>query len=74
MLMLSVLLVLAATWSILIPIIVMPLAITFLANVEMRFAGFSRLNTLLCLAVLAGLGLGLGEIIDLLFLSSSHKY
>jgi hypothetical protein len=74
MLMLSVLLVLAATWSILIPIIVMPLAITFLANVEMRFAGFSRLNTLLCLAVLAGLGLGLGEIIDLLFLSSTHKY
>lgn len=74
MLLLCILLVLAATWSILVPIIVIPLAITLLANVEMRFAGFSRLNTLLFLTVIAALGLGFGEIIDLLFLSSSHSY
>lgn len=71
-LMLSVLLILAATWSILLPVIVLPLAATFLANVEMRFAGFSRLNTFLVLTVLAGFGLGFGEIIDLLFLSSKR--
>jgi hypothetical protein len=74
LLMLSILLVLAVTWSMLIPIITMPLVITFLANVEMRFAGFTRLNTLLFLTVLAALGLGLGETLDLLFLASSHKY
>ncbi len=74
MLLLCVLWALAATWSILVPIIVIPLALTFLANAEMRFAGFSRLNTLLFLTVIAGLGLGFGEIIDLLFLASSHRY
>jgi len=74
MLLMCILVALAAARSILIPIVVMPLAITFLANVEMRFAGFSRFNTFLFLAFVAALGLGFGEVIDLLFLASNHKY
>jgi hypothetical protein len=74
MLLVCVLVALAAARSILIPIIVIPLAITFLANVEMRFAGFSKFNTFLFLAIVASVGLGFGEIIDLLFLASNHKY
>jgi hypothetical protein len=70
MLMLSILLV-ATIGSTLIPIVVMPLPITFLANVEMRFAGFSKLNTILILAAIAGFGLALGEGIDIFFLSST---
>lgn len=70
LLMLYISLALATAWTILIPIIAIPLSVTFLANVEMRFAGFSKLNTFLLLAAIAGFGLGFGEIIDLLFLSS----
>ncbi len=69
-LMLCVSLALATAWTALIPIIALPLPVTFWANVEMRFAGFSRLNTFLLLAAIAGFGLGFGEIIDILFLSS----
>lgn len=68
---LCILLALATTWSTLIPIIVMPLPITFLANMEMRFACFSRTNTILVLAAIASFGLVLGEAIDLLFVSST---
>ena len=46
------------------------LLITYFSDIEMRFAGFSRINTLLTLTLLAGLGLGLGEVIDILFLPS----
>jgi hypothetical protein len=73
-LMLSILSALATTLSILVPIIAIALALTFLANVEMRFAGFSRMNIFLFLSVLAGLGLAFGELIDLLLLASSHRY
>lgn len=69
-LMLSILLV-ATIGSTLIPIVVMPIPITFLANVEMRFAGFSKLNTILILAAIALFGLALGEGIDIFFLSST---
>ena len=70
LLILSILLV-ATIGSTLIPIVVMPIPITFLANVEMRFAGFSKLNTILILAAIALFGLALGEGIDIFFLSST---
>ena len=62
--------VLAAIWSILFALIVIPLGTTFLAEVEMRFAGFSKLDTFLLLTVIAGLGLGLGELTDIVLLPS----
>lgn len=40
--------------------VVMLLAAEFLARVEMKYAGFSRNHTLCVLAIIAGLGLGLG--------------
>lgn len=43
---------------------------TYFSDIEMRFAGFSRPNTLWLLILLAGLGLGLGETIDIVFLPS----
>jgi len=61
---------LAATWSLLFTLIVMPLAATVLAEVEMRFAGFNKLDTLVVLTMLAGFGLGLGEIVDIKLLPS----
>jgi len=36
----------------------------------MRFAGFSQVDTFLFLMLLAGFGLGLGEMIDIMFLPS----
>ena len=66
-----ILLALATIGTTLIPIIVMPLPITFLANMEMRFACFSRTKTILVLAAIASFGLVLGEAIDLLFVSST---
>lgn len=61
---------LVATWSILLTLIVIPLVTTFLAKVEMRLAGFSQIDTFLFLTILAGFGLGLGEMIDLVLLPS----
>lgn len=61
---------LLAIWSPLLTLIVIPLVATFLAVVEMRFTGFSKSDTLLFLIVVAGVGLGLGEVIDIVFLPS----
>lgn len=61
---------LVTTWAILLTLIVIPLGTMFLAEVEMRFAGVSKQNTLLFLTVVAGLGLALGEIIDIVLLPS----
>ena len=61
---------LATTWSILLELILLPLGTVFLAEIEMCFAGFNRLNRFLMLTVLTGLGLGLGEMIDILFVPS----
>ncbi|KOP27459.1 hypothetical protein AMR41_05550 [Hapalosiphon sp. MRB220] len=52
--------------------IVTPLATTLLAEIELRFAGFSKRDALLFLTVLAALGLVVGETIDLVFLPSSR--
>ena len=69
-LILSISVALAVTQPILLPLIVMPLATTFLAELEMNFAGFSQINKFLTLTIIAGLGLGLGEIIDIVLLPS----
>ena len=69
-LILSTLVTLAVTWSMFLPLIVMPFVTTFLAEVEMRFAGFNKLNTFWFLIILAGFGLGLGELIDIVLLPS----
>lgn len=61
---------LAITCSILLTLIVMPLVTTFFAEVEMSFAGFSKRNTFLFLTVISGVGLGLGELIDIVLLPS----
>jgi glucan phosphoethanolaminetransferase (alkaline phosphatase superfamily) len=61
---------LAVTKPILLSLIVMPLFSTFLAELEMNFAGFSQTIKFLTLTIIAGLGLGLGEIIDIVILSS----
>ncbi len=66
----SILLALAATKTILLTLIVMPLFSTFLAELEMNFAGFSQTIKFLTLTIIAGLGLGLGEIIDIVFFPS----
>jgi hypothetical protein len=41
-----------------------------LAHLEMRFAGLNELYTFVVLTILAGLGLGMGEIIDIVFFPS----
>lgn len=66
----SILVALATTWSVLLSLVLLPLATLFLAEVELGFAGFGKLNTFLTVTILAGFSLGLGEIIDILFFPS----
>jgi hypothetical protein len=61
---------LVASWSLVFSLIVMPLATAMLADMELRFAGMSKSDRFLLIFVSAGLSLGFGEIIDLLFLPS----
>ena len=61
---------LALTRSLLLALIVVPIVITFLAELEMRFAGLSKFNAFLFLIIIAVLGLGLGEMVDIVFLPS----
>lgn len=63
---------LIATWSLLFRLFLIPVATTILADLEMRFAGFSRLDSFWVITLIAGLGLGVGEMIDILFLPSSR--
>ncbi|MDZ8051931.1 MAG: hypothetical protein RMX68_012270 [Aulosira sp. ZfuVER01] len=63
---------LVATWSLLFSLFLIPVATTFLADLEMRFAGFRKLDSFLVLTVLAVLGLVLGEMIDILILPSGR--
>jgi hypothetical protein len=69
-LIISITVALAVTEPILLPLIVMPLVTTFLAELEMNLVGFSKTNKFLILIIIATLGLGLGEIIDILLLPS----
>ncbi|AFZ26304.1 hypothetical protein Cylst_4205 [Cylindrospermum stagnale PCC 7417] len=63
---------LIATWSLLFRLFLIPVATTVLADLEMRFAGFSKLDSFCVLTVIAVLGLGVGEMIDILLLPSSR--
>ncbi|MBD6617338.1 hypothetical protein FNW02_16265 [Komarekiella sp. 'clone 1'] len=63
---------LVATWSLIFSLFLIPIATTLLADLEMRFAGFNKLDSFWILTVLAGLGLIMGEIIDILLLPSSR--
>ncbi len=61
---------LAVIWSILLPLILVPLVTTILTKIELRFVGLSKLDTFLVLTVIAGFGLGVGKMIDLVLLPS----
>jgi hypothetical protein len=61
---------LVAIWSILFSIFLIPLATTLLADLEMRFAGFSKSFSFWILTVVAGSGLVIGEIIDIMIFPS----
>ncbi len=60
------------TWSLLFSLFVIPLATTWLADLEMRFAGFNKVDSFWILTVLAVFGLTVGEIVDILLLPSSR--
>ncbi|MBD2169463.1 hypothetical protein H6G04_34455 [Calothrix membranacea FACHB-236] len=53
-------------------LIITPLATTVLAELEMRLTGLHRLNTLVILILIAGFGLVLGEMIDVLLVPSTR--
>ncbi|MBD2213526.1 hypothetical protein H6G64_00480 [Calothrix sp. FACHB-156] len=61
-----------ATWSLLFSLFLIPVATTLLADLELRFAGFSKVDAFLVLTILAVLGLVVGETIDILLLPSSR--
>ncbi|MGF1937908.1 MAG: hypothetical protein RM347_026585 [Nostoc sp. ChiQUE02] len=61
-----------ATWSILLRLFIVPLATTLLADLEMRFTGFNKLDSFWVITVIAVLGLVIGEVIDILLFPSSR--
>ncbi|WP_445627850.1 hypothetical protein [Nostoc sp. DSM 114167] len=69
---LSISIALVATWSILLRLFMIPLATTLLADLEMRFSGYNKLDSFWIITVLAVLGLVVGEIIDILLFPSSR--
>jgi hypothetical protein len=69
-LILVVLLYLIVSPSVLPSLILFPLLAGFLAEIDMRFIGWSQRRRLLLSTSIATLGLGLGEIVDLILLPS----
>nr|WP_322683066.1 hypothetical protein [Nostoc sp. DedQUE07]MDZ8128358.1 hypothetical protein [Nostoc sp. DedQUE07] len=69
---LSISIALVATWSILLRLFMIPLATTLLADLEMRFSGYNKLDSFWVITVLAVLGLIVGEVIDILLFPSSR--
>lgn len=61
-----------ATWSLLLRLFLIPLATTILADLEMRFSGFNKLDSFWILTVIAVLGLVIGELIDILLFPSNR--
>ncbi|TAF08295.1 MAG: hypothetical protein EAZ77_07280 [Nostocales cyanobacterium] len=61
---------LIAIWSILFTIFLIPLATTLLADLEMRFSGFNKTDSFWILTLVAGSGLAVGEMIDILIFPS----
>ncbi|MBD2339506.1 hypothetical protein H6G64_21265 [Calothrix sp. FACHB-156] len=53
-------------------LIITPLATTVLAELEMRLTGLNKLNAFVILTVIGGFGLVLGEIIDVVLVSSTR--
>lgn len=72
MLIFCVLFAIAANWSLSMPLIIIPFSATFLADLDMRFVGLNTIDRFLLLTLLAGFGLGVGEIIDIFLLPSSR--
>jgi hypothetical protein len=66
----SLLVSLTASWSMIWVLVVLPLLTTLLAVIEIQSASFSQKTKFLLLVTLAALGLGMGEIIDLVFFPS----
>jgi hypothetical protein len=62
---------LVETWSLFFSLFLIPIATTFLADLEMRFAGFNKTDSFWILTILALSGLVVGEMIDILLLPSS---
>ncbi|MEH2177185.1 MAG: hypothetical protein V7K45_30855 [Nostoc sp.] len=69
---LSISIALVATWSILLRLFLIPLSTTLLADLEMRFSGYNKLDSFWIITVLAVLGLVVGEVIDILLFPSSR--
>ncbi|WP_197480178.1 MULTISPECIES: hypothetical protein [unclassified Anabaena] len=69
---LSISIALVATWSLLFSLLLIPVASTLLADLEMRFAGFNRRYSFWVITVLATLGLVVGEVVDILLLPSGR--
>jgi hypothetical protein len=69
---LSISIALIATWSILLRLFIIPLATTLLADLEMRFSGFNKIDAFWTITILAVLGLIVGEVIDILLFPSSR--
>ncbi len=63
---------LVATWSVLLSLFLIPIATTLLADLELRFAGFKKIDSFWILTILAGWGLTVGEIVDILLIPSSR--
>lgn len=63
---------LVATWSLLLSLFLIPIATTLLADLELRFAGFKKIDSFWIVTVLAGWGLTVGEIVDILLIPSSR--
>lgn len=61
---------LVATWSLLFSLFLIPVASTLLADLEMRFAGFNKIDSFWILTFLAATGLLVGELVDLSVLPS----
>jgi hypothetical protein len=61
---------LATIWSTFVSLFILPLLTTFLADLELRLITFSPRDKFICLLTIAGFGLGVGEVIDLIFVPS----
>ncbi len=66
----SILVAAIATSPLVITLVIIPFISTILVEIEMRFIGLNKLDKFLIFTILAGLGLAVGEAIDLMFLPS----
>lgn len=66
----SILVAAIATSPLVITLVIIPLISTILVEIEMRFIGLNKFNKFLIFTILAGLGLTVGEVIDIIFLPS----